>query len=308
MGQACGDADLSQEALRLVAPEAGPQDLDGDLPGVLEVFGEVDRRRAAAADLLFDDDSGRRWRRAGDRRCRDISLTEPSPPAANSACIVTGRLARPSPPGRRRRRTGARTAPRGSRSVSTTRPAPRSSIMPERAAAEGGEPDAEDRADVAVAAAPHDPVRPGHGGLVEHRVHQPALDHGRRRPTPPARTPSSCVHGRIGACLVAAARSDRTRCPTSGRAASRAEQPSSTAPTAASGRRTPRASPSTPSAPRRARLRRAAPPAPPGIPSAVMVRSISSIGTPSASEQARLVQIRRENPVHPEPRDDRPPR
>ena len=54
MGKACGDPDLTKEALRLVTARAGPQYLDGDVPGVLEVFGEVDRRGTPAPDLLLD--------------------------------------------------------------------------------------------------------------------------------------------------------------------------------------------------------------------------------------------------------------
>ncbi len=54
MGQAGGDPDLAEEALRLVPAGAGPQHLDRDLSGVLEVFGEIHRRGASPADLLLD--------------------------------------------------------------------------------------------------------------------------------------------------------------------------------------------------------------------------------------------------------------
>ena len=54
MGQAGGDPDFAEEALRFVAPGARPQHLDRHLPRVLEVFGEVNRGGAAASDLLLD--------------------------------------------------------------------------------------------------------------------------------------------------------------------------------------------------------------------------------------------------------------
>ena len=55
MGQAGGDPDLAEEALRLVA-RAGhrPEHLDRHLAAVLQVLGQVDGRGAPAADLLVE--------------------------------------------------------------------------------------------------------------------------------------------------------------------------------------------------------------------------------------------------------------
>ncbi len=55
MGQAGGDPDLAEEALRLVTrPRVRPEDLDRHLARVLDVFGQIHRGRATPADLLLD--------------------------------------------------------------------------------------------------------------------------------------------------------------------------------------------------------------------------------------------------------------
>jgi hypothetical protein len=55
MRQPRGDADLAEESLRLVArARHRAEHLDGHLAAVLQVFRQVDDRRAPAADLLGD--------------------------------------------------------------------------------------------------------------------------------------------------------------------------------------------------------------------------------------------------------------
>ena len=54
MRQPRRDADLAEKPLRLVPSRGWPQHLDCHLAGVLEVFGEVNRCGAAAADLFLD--------------------------------------------------------------------------------------------------------------------------------------------------------------------------------------------------------------------------------------------------------------
>ncbi len=55
MLQVGGDFDLLEEPLRAQdRRELRSQDLDGDLPAVLTVSSEIDRRHAAAAELPLD--------------------------------------------------------------------------------------------------------------------------------------------------------------------------------------------------------------------------------------------------------------
>ena len=55
VGQAGGDPDLPQEALRLVTGRGiGTKHLDGHFAGVLHILRQVDRGRSAPSDLLFD--------------------------------------------------------------------------------------------------------------------------------------------------------------------------------------------------------------------------------------------------------------
>ena len=55
MLEAGGDADLAEEPVRTErGGEFGPEDLDGDLPLVLEVPGQEDGRHPALADLALE--------------------------------------------------------------------------------------------------------------------------------------------------------------------------------------------------------------------------------------------------------------
>jgi hypothetical protein len=71
VGEPCGDADLPQEPLGAEGSgEPGPQDFDGDLTAVLAVFGQVDRRHAAATNLPLDHISvGEGGGEGGERVC-----------------------------------------------------------------------------------------------------------------------------------------------------------------------------------------------------------------------------------------------
>ena len=129
MGQAGGDPDLAEKPLRLVPAgrRVGPQHLDGHLPGVLHVLGQIDRGRAAPPDLLLDEVAvtqgsaqadrnlghdrlglgPREWWRyhwKGTARCRMHKATE-------ARAVSASRIARRRRPSRwRRRRPSSPTA------------------------------------------------------------------------------------------------------------------------------------------------------------------------------------------------------
>ena len=73
----------------------------------------------------------------------------------------------------------------------------------QRSTTEGGEPDAEEGANVAIPRAPDHAVGPRHRGLVEHREHEPSLD-PRRIGRRDLRGTEQPIHRLVGSGLVAA--------------------------------------------------------------------------------------------------------
>ena len=221
-----------------------------------------------------------------------------APPRARLRRGSSGCRAWPSRPGAGAGRSAAPCTSSSSRSVSTTRVALKSSIIRSGPPRKAGKPMPKIAPMSPSRALRTTPSSQRHGRLVEHGVDQPPLAPARhRRPRPAGRragrrrassTPALCP-----------SRSGRSRGRSSGPAGRRPAAARASRP-AASGRRTPRASRSPAFCATSSPTSSSSATGPTGKPHAVIARSITSIGTPSRQQDARLVQVGREDAVDPE--------